>query len=98
MRRAVLALAVLAFAEPALAGCCNVVRTSTPASPESPVRVCDMVPTGGCKTVLYEGPLDTGSSVNVCAESGFIVSMESDGAGGWGEHAGAVCDGSDVEI
>jgi hypothetical protein len=97
MRRVALAFVACFLAEPALAGCCNVVRTSTP-PPESPVRVCDMVPTGGCKTVLYEGPLETGSSVNVCADSGFVVSMESDGAGGWGEHRGAVCDGADVEI
>jgi hypothetical protein len=97
MVRAALAFVAFFLAEPALAGCCTVVRTSAP-PPESPVRICDMELTGGCKTVLYEAPLETGSSVNVCADSGAIVSAESDGAGGWGEHRGAACDGSDVEI
>ena len=97
MRRLGLTLVVWLLADPALGACCNVVKTSaTP--PEIQLRICEMAPTGACQTVLWEGTLAAGASVNVCPENGTIVTAESDGAGGWGEPTGAVCDGGDVEL
>jgi hypothetical protein len=93
-----LALAASLLAAEARAGCCNVVKTSA-SPPEVTLRVCEIAPTGACASVLWEGTLATGASVNVCSPGDGIRYEVSDGAGGYGEPTGAVCDGSaDVEI
>ena len=98
-RNILLLVPVVAFlAAEAHAGCCNVVKTST-STPETTLRICQIEPTGACGPVLWEGTLSTGASVNVCSVTDGIRYDVSDGAGGYGEPAAAVCDGSaDVEV
>jgi hypothetical protein len=98
MGRLALALLALLLADPALAACCDVVRTSA-APPETALRIYEMAPTGACRSVLWEGTLATGASVTVCTSTDAILTDVPDGAGGYGEPSAAVCDGSaDVEI
>jgi len=81
----------------ARATCCDVTAVG---EAESQIRVCAMSPPGGCQTVLFEGPLAVGESVNVCSETS-AVRVERPGATPEEPAAfvtGTACDGNDVEV
>ena len=75
----------------AWAGCCDVVRSSAPTTPD--VQICEMAPTGACADILFAGPLDTGDSVSVCSPSDAITIFV-DGQVLTGDH----CDQNTVQI
>jgi len=92
-----LAGALLILPVTARATCCDVTAVG---EAESQIRVCAMSPPGGCQTVLFEGPLAVGETVNVCSETS-AVRVERPGATPEEPASlvtGTSCDGNDVEL
>jgi hypothetical protein len=99
MRSLALVLWVLVLlAEPARAGCCEVVKLDATAATVA-VRVCEPDSEGACASVLFEGELSVGQSQSVCADSGTVLYQERlPAAVEYDPLVTAVCDGGDVEI
>lgn len=87
----------LFFGPSAWAACCNLSKID-PETPLTLVRACE--PTlASCQTVIFEGTLAIGDSVNVCVSETEVVYQEYDDVlGSFGPETVAVCDGGDVEI
>jgi len=101
VRRALcLAIAASAFlaADVSFANCCDVVKVD-PEIPISTLRVCSPDASGDCGSVLFEGPISLGQSVNVCVDGDMIVYQEWDATSlHFGALVTAVCEGFAVDF
>ena len=82
----------------ARAGCCRVVKVD-PETPAVSVRACEPDSSGGCGSVLFEGPLALGGEAAVCSATDTIVYQEWDELlAAFAPPVEAICEGGDVEI